>query len=96
VLCPIPDWSAETASRRELDDAYLLDRATMRRELACFLGPNRQVEHPEVSPLRASGGDVYHICHPGTVQLLYGLGQVVPNARETQGRIGQETRVALA
>jgi acetyl esterase/lipase len=128
LLCPILDWSGETESRRDLGQGYLLDRALMRQELACYLGTHRQVEHPEVSPLRASdigrpprtyihtaefdplrdeghayaeklrsaGGEIHHTCHPGMVHLFYGLGRVVPYAREAHRRIGAEIRAALA
>ncbi len=128
LLCPILDWGAETASRRELGQGYLLDRAMMRQELACYLGSHQMAEHPEVSPLRAAevggqprtfihtaefdplrdeghayaerlraaGGEIHHTCHPGMVHLFYGLGQVVPYAREAHRRIGAEIRAALA
>jgi acetyl esterase/lipase len=53
LLCPLLDWAADTDSRRAFAQGYLLDRAAMARELACYLGDGGDAAHPHVSPLRA-------------------------------------------
>jgi acetyl esterase len=54
LLCPILDFAAATASRRALGKGYLLDQATMDRDIAQYLSPGVDLTHPRVSPLRAS------------------------------------------
>jgi acetyl esterase len=54
LLCPILDFAAATASRRALGKGYLLDQATMDRDIAHYLSPGVDLTHPRVSPLRAS------------------------------------------
>jgi acetyl esterase len=53
LLCPIMDFVAETNSRRELAQGYLVDRATLEHDLRYYLGPDADAADPRVSPLRA-------------------------------------------
>ena len=54
LLCPVLDFAAESASRRELAEGYLLDRATLDRDLAHYSPGNLDRTDPRVSPLRAA------------------------------------------
>jgi acetyl esterase len=53
LLCPIMDFIAESASRRELAHGYLVDRETLEHDLRHYLGPDADATDPRVSPLRA-------------------------------------------
>jgi|SRR5579875_40867 len=53
LLCPILDFRAETASRRELASGYFLDQATLEHDLAHYLPGGVDAADPRVSPLRA-------------------------------------------
>jgi acetyl esterase len=53
LLCPILDFTATTASRRTLGKGYLLDQATMDRDIAQYVLPGVDLAHPRISPSRA-------------------------------------------
>ncbi len=53
LLCPITDFAAESASRRELARGYLVDRETLQHDLQYYLGPTDDPADPRISPLRA-------------------------------------------
>jgi acetyl esterase/lipase len=53
LLCPITDFRADTASRRDFASGYLVDEATLEHDLKHYLGADGDPEHPRVSPLRA-------------------------------------------
>ena len=50
LLCPVLDFGAESASRRDFAEGYLLDRTTMESDLAHY-APGDLMD-PRVSPLR--------------------------------------------
>jgi acetyl esterase/lipase len=52
LLCPITDFCAETASRRDFASGYLIDQATLEHDLKHYLGADGDPSHPRVSPLR--------------------------------------------
>ena len=54
LLCPITDFTAQTASRWAFADGHLLDKATMDRDLQQYLPADTDCANPRVSPLRAS------------------------------------------
>lgn len=51
LLCPIMDYRAQTASRREFASGYLLDEDTLDHDLAHYLVPPADPADPCVSPL---------------------------------------------
>ena len=53
LLCPIMDFCARTASRRDFAVGYLADEATLDHDLKHYLGADGDPAHPRVSPLRA-------------------------------------------
>lgn len=53
LLCPILDIFAEAPSRRELQEGYFLDRATMERDLEFYLPEDVDRADPRLSPLQA-------------------------------------------
>lgn len=53
LLCPIMDFGAVTASRRDYATGYLVDQATLDHDLKHYLGEGGDPTHPRVSPLRA-------------------------------------------
>jgi acetyl esterase len=53
LLCPITDFTASLESRRALGRGYLLDQATMDRDIAQYVSCGVDLSHPRVSPLRA-------------------------------------------
>jgi acetyl esterase len=53
LLCPIMDFAAETASRHEFAEGYLVDRATLQHDLKHYLAIGSDPADPRVSPLRA-------------------------------------------
>jgi acetyl esterase/lipase len=53
LLCPIMDFCAATASRRDYAAGYLVDQATLDHDLEHYLGPDADPANPRVSPLRA-------------------------------------------
>jgi acetyl esterase len=54
LICPIMDFGAVTASRREFAQGYLLDQATLDHDLDHYLGPAGDPSDARVSPLRAA------------------------------------------
>jgi acetyl esterase len=59
LLCPIMDFAAESDSRRQLAQGYLVDRETLEHDLRHYLGPEANPADPRISPLRAA--DVRHL-----------------------------------
>lgn len=53
LLCPILDYHAETASRREFAEGFLLDRGTLEHDLTHCLDAAADPADPRISPLRA-------------------------------------------
>jgi acetyl esterase/lipase len=53
LLCPITDFCADTASRRDFAAGYLIDQATLDHDLKHYLGADGDPADPRVSPLRA-------------------------------------------
>jgi acetyl esterase/lipase len=53
LLCPIMDYAASSASRREFADGYLLDSGTLEQDLRWYLPAGVAPDDPRVSPLRA-------------------------------------------
>jgi acetyl esterase len=53
LLCPIMDFCAATASRRDYAAGYLVDQATLDHDLKHYLGPDADPADPRISPLRA-------------------------------------------
>jgi acetyl esterase/lipase len=51
LLCPITDFCADTASRRDFASGYLVDQATLEHDLRHYLGATGDPAHPRVSPL---------------------------------------------
>ena len=59
LLCPIMDFAAESDSRRNLAQGYLVDRDTLEHDLKHYLTSQADRADPRVSPLRAA--DVRHL-----------------------------------
>ncbi|MGA8005542.1 MAG: alpha/beta hydrolase [Burkholderiales bacterium] len=55
LLCPVLDFAAISASRREFSRGYLLDEATMQRDLEHYHDGKTALEDPRISPLREPG-----------------------------------------
>jgi acetyl esterase len=53
LICPILDYTAVTASRRELANGYLIDEATLNHDLRYYLPAGSDAADPRISPLRA-------------------------------------------
>jgi acetyl esterase len=53
LLCPIMDFAAESHSRREFAQGYLVDRDTLAHDLRYYLGEKDDPADPRVSPLKA-------------------------------------------
>ena len=53
LLCPIMDFAAETESRSAFEAGYMLDKATMHRDLEHYLPAGVDPTDPMISPLRA-------------------------------------------
>jgi acetyl esterase/lipase len=53
LLCPIMDFCADSATRREYASGYFLDEATLSHDLKYYLDPHTDRADPRVSPLRA-------------------------------------------
>jgi len=53
LLCPITDFGAESASRRQFADGYVIDRETIESDLRRYLR-GADPRDPRVSPLRAA------------------------------------------
>ena len=51
LLCPILDYSRDTASKRDFSSGYLLDRATLDHDLMHYLPGGADASNPRVSPL---------------------------------------------
>jgi|SRR5579862_5480362 len=54
LICPIMDFRAATASRREFAHGYLLDQATLDHDLDHYLGTGGDPSDARVSPARAA------------------------------------------
>ena len=54
LLCPILDFCAVTASRRDYASGYLVDQATLDHDLQHYLGADGDPAHPRVSPARVA------------------------------------------
>lgn len=54
LLCPIMDFCADTASRREYAHGFFIDQATLDHDLKHYLGPGSDAADPRISPLRAT------------------------------------------
>ena len=54
LLCPITDFSAETASHRAFADDPLINRMILRQDLEDYLPKDLSAAHPQISPLRAT------------------------------------------
>jgi acetyl esterase len=52
LICPITDFAAEMDSRREFANGYLIDKATIDRDLEYYLPPGADLADPRISPLR--------------------------------------------
>ena len=52
LLCPITDFAAESGSRRNLAQGYLVDRDTLEHDLRHYLEADTDRADPRVSPLR--------------------------------------------
>lgn len=126
LLCPVLDAAGEGESHRTLATGYGLDRATLARDIAHYVGRADPAD-PRLSPLRApslaglpptlihtaaydmvrddgtayaarlaaEGVPVRHTCHPGMIHHFYGMGGLIPYAREALRGIGAELREAL-
>jgi acetyl esterase/lipase len=53
LLCPVLDADPQTPSRRLFAEGHLIDRDTLRRDLAHYAGVDFDPADPRVSPLRA-------------------------------------------
>jgi acetyl esterase len=53
LLCPITDFAAESDSRRNFAQGYLVDRDTLAHDLRLYLGADADPSDPRISPLRA-------------------------------------------
>jgi len=53
LLCPIMDYAAESDSRRQFAEGYLVDRGTLEHDLRHYLPRGADRADPRVSPLRA-------------------------------------------
>ncbi|GAC1667839.1 MAG: alpha/beta hydrolase [Steroidobacteraceae bacterium] len=53
LICPILDYSASTASRRDLASGYLLEQTTLDHDLLHYVPPGVDPADPRISPLRA-------------------------------------------
>jgi acetyl esterase len=54
LLCPITDFSAETQSRSDFAEGYILDKAMIHRDREHYLPSGSDPTDPRISPLRAS------------------------------------------
>jgi acetyl esterase len=54
LLCPITDYGAESPSRREFGEGFLLERATLAQDLELFLPAGMDPSDASISPLRAA------------------------------------------
>jgi len=54
LLCPILDYSRQTASRLELATGYLVGESTLQHDLLHYLAADHNPADPRVSPLRAT------------------------------------------
>jgi acetyl esterase len=53
LLCPITDFAAETESRSDFAEGYMLDKAMMHRDREHYLPAGSDPTDPRISPLRA-------------------------------------------
>jgi acetyl esterase/lipase len=53
LLCPITDFAGKTESRQAFAAGFLLEQATMDRDLEQYLPPGVEATDPRISPLRA-------------------------------------------
>jgi acetyl esterase len=94
LLCPVLDSDPQTPSRQMFAEGHLLERETLRRDLAYYASANFDPLDPRVSPLRA-GVEVHHECHAGMIHHFYGMASLIPHAKEALARIGAQVRAAL-
>jgi len=87
LLCPIMDFAAESASRRELAQGYLVDRETLEHDLRHYLGPDADAADPRISPLRAQdlGGLPPTIVHTAEFDPLRDEGSAYAERLEAAG-----------
>ncbi|HVY14541.1 MAG TPA: alpha/beta hydrolase [Rhodopila sp.] len=52
LLCPILEANADTVSRREMGQGYLVETRGLAEEMAHYLPPGTDPLHPDISPLR--------------------------------------------
>lgn len=53
LLCPILDYQAQTASRREFAAGFLLDEGTLQHDLRHYLEASADPSDPRINPLKA-------------------------------------------
>ncbi len=68
LLCPIMDFGAETESRSAFGAGYLLDKATMDRDLEHYVPAGLDPTDPRISPLRALDFDGLPPAHIHTAE----------------------------
>lgn len=54
LLCPILDYRAQNASRREFAEGFLLDQGTLEHDLRHYLSASADADDPRISPLKAA------------------------------------------
>ncbi len=76
LLCPALDFAAESASRRTFAQGYLLDAGTLAADLVHY-APQRPLEDPRISPLRAEdvGGLPTTVLHTASFDPLVDEGR---------------------
>ena len=55
LICPILDLAHEAPSRHDYADGYFLDRASMAKDLAFYLGDHADPRDPRLSPMLTEG-----------------------------------------
>jgi acetyl esterase/lipase len=85
LLCPIMDYAAESESRRNLAQGYLIDRDTLDHDLRHYLAPGADPGDPRISPLRFA--DVSHV--PPTVVHSAEFDPLRDEAQAYAGRLQQ-------
>ncbi len=61
LICPVLDFSGESASRKEFSKGYLIDRSVMEADLADYLQGKVKRNDPRISPLQLP--DLRHLPH---------------------------------
>jgi acetyl esterase/lipase len=87
LICPILDYSAASASRREFARGYLVGEATLRDDLRHYLSGGGDAADPRVSPLRARylGGVPPTSVHTAQYDPLRDEGQAYAERLTAQG-----------